>query len=171
MRLRLLVSSYVPLFVLLAIRFDSVVLRVACLLIALVGALFARSIVLAQDSEEPQPMYVAVARNEGAQVAAYLATYLLPFLTVGEPGVQDIIAYSAFLVMVGAVLIQTDFLQVNPLLALSGLHLYHARNDQWQGFLLSREPIDGGRNYLVVDIVNSSVRRVISKIPETATDD
>lgn len=171
MRLGLLVSSYAPLFILLAIRFDSVGLRVACLLIALVGLLFARSMVRAQDSEEPQPMHVAVARNEGAQVAAYLATYLLPFLMVGEPDVQDIVAYSAFLVMVGAVLIQTDFLQVNPLLALSGLHLYQVRNDQWQGFLLSPEPVDGGCNYLVVDIVSSSVRRVISKIPETATDD
>ncbi|MFS0701269.1 hypothetical protein AB6N24_14965 [Cellulomonas sp. 179-A 4D5 NHS] len=163
-------SSYVPLFVLLAIRFDGIALRVACLLIALVGTLFARSLVRAQESEEPQPMYVAEARNEGAQVAAHLATYLLPFLTVSEPDVQDIVAYCVFLVMVGFVFITTDFLQVNPLLALDGFHLFHVRNSQWQGFVLSRDPVDSDANYLVVDVVNTSVRRVIRKLEGAGSD-
>jgi hypothetical protein len=110
-KLRLLLSSYVPLFVLLAIRFDSAALRVSCLVIALAGALFARSLIRAQDNEQPYPMRLTSVRDEGVQVAAYLMTYLLPFLMVSEPGVRDVVAYGAFLVMIGVVLAQTNYLQ------------------------------------------------------------
>jgi hypothetical protein len=170
MRLRLLLSSYVPLFLLLAIRMDGTPLRVTLLVIALAGALCARSVLHANQTQAPQPLRITMVRDEGAQVAAYLATYLLPFLMVSNPTVPDLIAYAAFLGIVGLIFVRTDFLQVNPLLALAGYRLYQAESaEAWQGFVLSTLPIREHRTYAVVGVLGNRVLVAKNEITTSPT--
>jgi hypothetical protein len=42
---------------------------------------------------------VRTVEDRGGEVAGYLATYLLPFVTVSEPDVRDVVGYALFLVV------------------------------------------------------------------------
>jgi hypothetical protein len=137
-RVRLLLGAYAPLFVLLAIRFDGLYLRLACLLLAALGAAGLAALLLAQRREEPSPYRLERVTDEGSQVAAYMATYLLPFLTVPEPSVRDLLAYGAFLILVGWVLSDTDNLLLNPTLRLMGYRVFRVdAGSGWSGFALA----------------------------------
>ncbi|ROS22955.1 hypothetical protein [Cellulomonas sp. PhB150] len=167
-RLLLLTSSYTPLFVLLVIRFEDRALQIGCAIIAALGLVAAGVLIRAQGDEAGSPMELAEVRNEGGQVAAYLATYLLPFLTVSAPTGRDVIAYVGFLVVTGAILWRANALQVNPLLALLRFRLFEVVGDgglPWRGFLLSSKPIIPGTRCTVVDVA-PGLRRVKSIEPE-----
>lgn len=113
-------SSYAPLFAIVAIRVQSLPVRVACVVLAMagVGALVT-VLTLDRRSARAQSTIVSV-RNAGAEAASYLAGYLLPFLTVTEPSVWDVVAYALFIGVVGVVTIKTGVIQVNPMLFVFG---------------------------------------------------
>ncbi|WP_141719472.1 hypothetical protein [Micromonospora peucetia] len=80
--------------------------------------------------------------DAGSQVAGYLASYLLPFLTVSTPSVKDIVAYSVFLGVVCAVYVQTSLLQINPVLYLFRWQVFEVEDSQgFRGFVISRNRI------------------------------
>jgi len=60
-------------------------------------------------------------------LAAYVATYLLPFVVVFGVTIQDVIALALFLIFIGALWINSRMIYLNPLLALAGYHVYLVR--------------------------------------------
>jgi peptidoglycan/LPS O-acetylase OafA/YrhL len=138
-RIRLFISSYVPLFVILAIRFRDLELEVACILAAALGATSLVLLLWKARRIQPDPHRIETVADRGAEVAGYLATYLLPFVTVTEPSARDIAAYVAFLAVVGIVYVQSDMVQINPLLYLFGYRVSAVTTgDGWSGVLISR---------------------------------
>lgn len=146
----LFISSYSPALLILAVRsYDR-----SCVL-------FWVSLGLAALSAGAFLLFIRVARRGGpfravvedveprdADLAAYVATYLLPFIVVFGATTQDVIALALFLVFVGVLWINSDLLYLNPLLALVGYHVYVVRiravgTDQAgtlpRSFLLSRK--------------------------------
>lgn len=59
-----------------------------------------------------------------ADMAAYVATYLLPFLTVTGANAQDVIALGLFLFFIGVLWVGSGLIYLNPLLRLAGVHIY-----------------------------------------------
>lgn len=151
-RLLMFWSSYAPLFLLLAIRFDDDVLRGICSglfvggISALLSVVWKRGNRLAAD-----PYEVATVGDEGAAVAAYLASYILPFATVSTPSGSDIAAYVVFLAMLAVVYVRTPLSQVNPLLYMVGYRVFALRTTSgFDGYIISRrEPIIGDRLHAV----------------------
>jgi hypothetical protein len=96
-RSRLFLGSYATLFTLLAIRFEVTWLEVACAVLAAIGYADMIWIVFGITRRtEHEPITPAAVSDAGSDVAGYLATYLLPFLTVAEPGIRDVVAYVLF---------------------------------------------------------------------------
>lgn len=82
-RIRLFLSSYVPLFAAAAIRFDHKAARVFLIILAAIGVLSLTSLVLVSILSVSRRIATpTAARDLGSGVAAYVATYLLPLLTV-----------------------------------------------------------------------------------------
>lgn len=116
----LFLSSYAPLFGLLAIRFEPPVLWISCVVLAVLGVA-ALVLLLQLDRRVAAASFRLVeVRDAGAEAAAYLASYLLPFLTVATPTAQDVVAYVGFLLIAASVHVQSSLLQVNPLLYVLG---------------------------------------------------
>jgi hypothetical protein len=83
--------------------------------------------------------------DRGGEVAGYLATYLLPFVTVAEPGWRDIVGYLVFLAIVAVVYIRSGLVQINPTLYLFGWRLFAIDiGEGWSGYLLARRPAARG---------------------------
>ncbi|MDX5460192.1 hypothetical protein [Micromonospora tulbaghiae] len=142
MRILLFISSYSPLFTLLAIRFDQAWLRLVCAGLSCLG-LVSFVLIFWLDGKKAKGAYRVVSvADAGSQVAGYLASYLLPFLTVSTPSTKDIVAYSVFLAVVCAVYVKTSLLQINPVLYLFRWQVFEIQDSRgFRGFVISRNRI------------------------------
>ncbi len=138
-RARLFLGSYVLLFVLLAIRFQTWWLVLSCFVLAGIGLLNMLWIVFVVSRKtESEPIRIADVTDAGSDVAGYLATYLLPFLTVAVPTVRDVIAYVIFLLVTGLVYVRSEMTQINPTLYLLGKRVVAIKTDKgWSGHLVA----------------------------------
>jgi hypothetical protein len=145
-RSRLFLGSYALLFVLLALRFSSPWLGWTCAGLALGGFLDMAWIVFGVSSRTAaEPIRVSNVEDAGPEVAGYLATYLLPFLTVAQPSARDIMAYVVFLLVTGLVYVRSEMTQVNPTLYLLGRRVVRVETDQgWSGHLILRSSVRPG---------------------------
>ena len=146
-RLLMYLSSYAPLFGLLAVRFTGPGLWVPCLVLAVAGAAAAGLLLLLDGRSSRGPHKLASVRDAGGEAAAYLASYLLPFLTVATPGWRDIAAYVGFLAVAAVISVRSPAAQVNPLLYLFGYRVLSVTDDQGlQAYLITRQvPLAGQR--------------------------
>jgi hypothetical protein len=142
-RARLFVGSYALLFVLLALRFTTPWLEWLCAVIAGIGFVDTVWIVLIVSRRTAaEPIAVADVTDVGPEVAGYLATYLLPFLTVAKPSDRDVIAYGIFLLVAGLIYVRSEMAQINPTLYVFGRRVLHVRTDRgWDGYVVVRSSV------------------------------
>jgi hypothetical protein len=121
----LFLSSYSPVFVLLALRAYGrvcavVVLALVLLVLAIAGVALFLSIA---RRTEAQTMKVLSVQSRDTDLAGYLVAYLLPFVGVLAADWRDVLALALFIVFVGIVYVNSRMIYVNPLLAAFGYHL------------------------------------------------
>jgi len=114
-RLPLFLSSYLPLFVILAIRFDQPewLWRVCAGLVA-AGLLSVAAVLWAVRQGPVTSVRVDSVRDAGAEAGGYLATYVLPFVVVAMPSARDMVGFAIFLFVLAIIYVRSDPLQVNP---------------------------------------------------------
>lgn len=75
-------------------------LRIACGVICLVGTSDTLQILLRSKAGLiAYPITIHSYEDAGGEVSGYLASYLLPFVTVPSPSIRDLLGYSIFLVV------------------------------------------------------------------------
>jgi hypothetical protein len=89
LKLRLFLGSYAVLFGIFAIRFGGPWLVGACASLAVIGCFDNLRIAGLVQNKEPHRYKVEEIRDQGPEVAGYIATYLLPFVTVAEQGQRE----------------------------------------------------------------------------------
>ena len=119
-RFALFLSSYVPLFLMLALRFTEVWLVTVCLGLAILGAGLGAWILYPSAQRSLGTITVETVSDAGDQATTYLVSYLLPFFAVEQPTIREVAAYAVFLLVVGLVYTRSDMRQVNPFLYLLG---------------------------------------------------
>jgi len=144
-RVRLFLSSYAPLFLILGVRFTDVWLTWSFLVLAtlsiVTGLLIFRS---ARQIATGEYVFTSV-EDRGAEVSGYLATYLLPFVTVVSPSLRDIIGYAIFFGIAGVLYVRSEMIQINPTLYIFGWKVVAVTVDKtWTAHLLTRGDITPG---------------------------
>lgn len=146
-RIALFLSSYAPLFALLAYTnrgsattFWTLVVVTAVSVAALIV------VMLIQRDEQGPVLRIAHARPKDGDVLAYTATYLVPFLGVNLTKGDGIVVFVGFLLVLGIVYINSNMLFVNPLLSLAGYHTFDVTDPQGHEYSLitKREGLDPG---------------------------
>jgi hypothetical protein len=141
----LFLCSYAPLFAILAIRFRTTWLEILCGSLAAIGFAAGVAVVVRYRGLAGQEWRAARVEDRGYEVAGYLASYLLPFVTVTEPGVRDLVGYGIFLIIAGVVYIRSGMLQVNPTLYLLGWRVMEVTvGERWVGYALGRRSLRPG---------------------------
>jgi hypothetical protein len=130
----------------LALRFDGTALRAS---VAGAGAIFladtARLVIWQPRHVGPSPYQITEVRDHGSQVAGYLATYLLPLLVVPTPRVRDLLAYGLFFLVVAAVYVRSEMVDINPTLYMLGLRVLDvATAEGWSGYAIVRSGLAPG---------------------------
>lgn len=147
----LFLSSYLPLFFLIGIRSisESNFVAISCAVLVFAGAL-GTVLFLSTAKRKPKGRYrLLTAEKKDGDVAAYAATYLLPFVTVFGGGWRDLLSLAAFIAFLGVIYVRSRLIYVNPLLAFFGYHLWlvtpitagvsEEGARPWPRYLLSRE--------------------------------
>lgn len=121
----LFLSSYLPLFVLVGLRSIGESRAVVVLCASLVGAGAVGTSIFLWASYRRSKVDVVVLAMDGrdGDVAGYLATYLLPFVTVFTGRWQDIASLGGFVGILGVVYVRSRLIYINPTLSLLGFHL------------------------------------------------
>jgi hypothetical protein len=122
----LYLSGYAPLLIIFALRLigkNHPVKAAASTILAslLIGNAYLSYRLMRSGPED----YVAKqVDSRTSDVAAFVATYLLPFAVVSDVTCWDLGAYAAFVYIVGLVCVRGDYIYINPLLALFGYRAY-----------------------------------------------
>jgi len=127
--LLLFLSSYSPVFALLALRAWGRVCPIVILSLLLLAAAAAGIAIFLSSARRTSPHQIRVLSVEqrDSDLAAYLVGYLLPFVAVLAADWRDVAALALFFVFVGIVYANSRMIFVNPLLALFGYHLVLVR--------------------------------------------
>lgn len=145
----LFLSSYVPLFVLISIRSvgDSDLIAAATGILAVAGVVATIVFLDAARRKQSARYQLAEVESRDGDVAAYAATYLLPFLTVFGGNWKDIVSLVIFIGVLGFVYVRSRLIYVNPMLALLGYRLWRVipvtegssgSRPTWPRFLLAK---------------------------------
>ena len=142
-RVRLFASSYAPLFVALAIKFDNSRLASVLVGVAVVSSVSLWMLLRTSSHTAPRAVTPTACRDMGGEVSAYVATYIIPFVTIGNPDARDLVAYGVVFATLCVVYINSDLVGVNPL-----LYLFRYRVFAVEGIRLDRDGV--ARECLVV---------------------
>lgn len=74
--------------------------------------------------------------DEGGQVAAYIATYLLPFIGFALVGWRDVVALAIYFAVLFVVFARSDLALVNPALYLTGWRVISAKREEHRVLML-----------------------------------
>jgi hypothetical protein len=146
----LFLSSYMPMFILIGLRsIDRAnLIAAASGVLILLGALGMLAFILTARTKAAGDYELLDVESRDQDVAAYAATYLLPFLTVFSEDWRDVLSLAAFIGFLGIVYVRSRLIYVNPVLALLGFRLWRVipvtagvegdtSNVPWPRFLLA----------------------------------
>jgi hypothetical protein len=139
-RFVLFLSSFSPLFAMLALRFTAPALRLGAAGLCLVGLVGALFVLAAEGRKGAASFEVKNVEDSGPEVAGYLASYILPFVAIDQPAPELAVAYMIFLLVAAVVYVQSDMVQINPVFYLLGRRVEKITTapDDWQAYLITR---------------------------------
>jgi len=96
-------------------------------------------------STEGTLLRITRTRPAGAEAAAYLGTYILPFIAIPSPDIWDMVTYGVFFVVAGAIYARTSVILINPMLFLAGFRILEFDDSKVSsGFLVTRSDVKVG---------------------------
>jgi hypothetical protein len=159
-RAQLFLSSYAPLFVILAIRFHGVPLKAVCASLAGYGMLYLMLVTWAAPAlAQPRVYPVKSVDDAAGEVAGYLATYVLPFVTVPSPTAADLAAYCIVAVVVAVIFTRSELARINPTLYLLGWRVACLDTGTVSYYLLCRRLPRAGTSIDAVRVAGLLIRK------------
>jgi hypothetical protein len=142
-RLLLFLSAFAPLFFIWCLRTWPSGIAWAFIVLVLLGVGGTALVVIVSRRDEGEVVKLTRVEGHQSDVAAYVVTYLIPFVTAPLVTPQDWIAVVVFLLLLLALYVTSDLLSVNPLLSLAGLRLFRVEFDSRTAWLLAARPKTG----------------------------
>ena len=146
-RARLFLVSYAPLALMFAARFlasDRWQLATAFAIVGVWGFVDGWRLVRGASERSKRRVHVTKVTDQGGAVAAYLATYLLPFLGNLPSNWGDWIAYSLYFATALVVYVRSDLAVVNPTLYALGFRVVRGRVNDQESLIISRFEVEEG---------------------------
>jgi hypothetical protein len=125
-RVILFLSSYIPLFAVFAVLLWKQDRRAAWVLIVLCGVALLGLIGYLKWARRfaPTPLEVQSVRSKDGETMSYIASYILPFVSLPYGDYYKLAAIVIFLAVLAIVYVNSNMLYINPMLNLFGFHLY-----------------------------------------------
>ncbi len=144
-RCLLFISSYFPLAVIFSILLwqTHLLLAIITLLIGISGLviLFLYFVLIAPRRAKSHETVTELDRHDG-DVLSYVASYLVPFVSLDLTGVQ-LWAVIVFLAVLLIIYVNSNMIYINPMLNILGYHLYEIKiaKNETSFYLLTRQRV------------------------------
>jgi hypothetical protein len=146
-RFILFLSSYIPLFAVFAVLLWQQDQRPAWVLIDVCAVAFAGLVVYLGLALRfaAAPLEVQTVRSKDGETMSYIASYILPFVSLPYGDPYKIAAILIFLGALAIVYVNSNMLYINPMLNLMGYHLYAVTTagDAEHVIIAKRRPVAG----------------------------
>jgi hypothetical protein len=128
-------SSFSPLLVVFALldSFGRGAATVICWCLAALGPLLLLGVFAVARRLEGVPLVAASNQRRDADVLAYVATYLIPFLTVNAVTLRSRLAVGVFIALIALFYIRGEMYFLNPLLGVVGYRVFEVQTGAGDG--------------------------------------
>src|SRR6266478_9860369 len=140
-RLILFLSSYAPLFLIIAMRGwrDSRHLAVGLAGVAVVSVAVLFIFLSTAQKLAPDKVTVSSVVSRDGDAMSYIVTYLLPFLAVKLSDVTDVVSLGIVLLVIAILYVNSNMIYTNPVLNIAGYHIFEIHDvDGKTSALISR---------------------------------
>lgn len=139
----LFLSSYAPLFVILAIKNYSNENLVFAMLVLILIPNFILVFIIKKATTMSGDYYVITElENKSDQFLEYIIAYIIPFLGFNFDLLSDLIVVSMLFALMGFLYIKNDLVYMNPTMNLMGYSLYRIRSDKKTIMIISKKDIN-----------------------------
>lgn len=163
-RLILCLTSYLPLTVIFAVQYyfnKKYITAVLLLVIGIVGLIITEMYLLTAKRLNPRSMSIQSMNKRDGEVMSYIVSYLLPFIALPSGSLADKISLGIFLIVLIVLYINSDMLHINPILSLTGWHVYDVSLTNGENYiLLSRRAARKGREMKVINVCEDILMEV-----------
>lgn len=130
----LFLSSYIPLFMILAVQYWRVLdwLVITVVILSGLGVLGLAVLAYLIGSTQGMDIQPTGVKRRDEAVLAYIVTYLLPFLDLQFAAPRDTVVAVILLLTVGLLYVNSRMIHVNPTLAILGIHIYEIETSSGQ---------------------------------------
>ncbi len=155
-RLMLFLSSYAPLFLIIAMRawHENQRISLACIAVSVLSLFVLFIFLQTAQAIGPSKITIASIKSRDGDVMSYIVTYLLPFLAVklGDP--NDVMSLGILLFVVGLLYVNSNMIYTNPALNIVGYHIFEVEdgNGKVSALLCKRPYIRNGSELDVISI-------------------
>lgn len=171
LRALLFLSSYAPLWLMLAIQcapkdigkgFESGWL-LACAIgfcaVAVVSLLVLWLHIRKVQQTSPHRAAITAVQHKDSEAMRYIASYLLPFLSFSFTDWRMILCLAAFVGVIGVIYVHSNMVYINPVLSFRGYHLYEVTYDSGKVAMLlcKRQHVPTQTSISVVDLGDNAI--------------
>lgn len=152
-------SSYAPLLVIfwLLDSFDSVVLGLVCVAVAIVGCLGLFAVMAIASRISPVSATLADVRPRDTDALSYVVTYLVPFVGASADTLRERTAYLLLFAVLAVLYVRASLFYINPLLNLVGYHLHEGTRSGRMVVVVSKRRLSGVQVDLMVREISRDV--------------
>lgn len=159
----LFLSSYSPLYVIVALRahnaehsilgyqFEPVALgtielsylSIGSLILTIVSVAFLALMIRMNRTRQGQLSEIEHYQNRSDMFTEYILIYIFPFIVFEFSDMFDVAAFLVLFITVGAIVIRSNRLFVNPVLIAFRYRVYEVETEHDKRILLTKKPLDG----------------------------
>jgi drug/metabolite transporter (DMT)-like permease len=131
-RLILFLSSYAPLFLIIAVRGwkDSRSLAIGLAVAAVLSVVILFVFLRMAQKLAPGKVAVSSVISRDGDAMSYIVTYLLPFLAVKLNDPTDVFSLGVVLFVIGLLYVNSNMIHTNPVLNIAGYHIFEIEDSK-----------------------------------------
>lgn len=148
----LFISSYLPLFGILAFQYRDIFTTVRGHTIpyltvffgglCLLSLPFLYLVIRVQSRSSPDFKEIDEYRRRNDQVTSYLLVYIFAFFGINLLNINDLVAFIVFFGIVGIIQIRSSQLHVNPILGAIGYDIYQVKTGREVALVVTNSPLE-----------------------------
>lgn len=152
-------SSYAPLLVIfwLLDSFDSTVLGLACVAVAIVGCVGLSAVMVVASRIGSVSTTLSDVRPRDTDALSYVVTYLVPFVGASADTARERLAYLLLFAVLAVLYVRASLFYINPLLNLVGYHLHEGTRSGRMVIVVSKRRLAGAQVDLMVREISRDV--------------
>jgi hypothetical protein len=147
-RLILFLSSYAPLFMIIAMRGweKSRTVGLVMVVVAIVSVIVLFLFLGVVSRLAPDKIIVESVTSRDGDTMSYIVTYLLPFLAVNLSDVMDVGSLGVLFLVIAILYVNSNMIYTNPVLNLAGFHVFeiHDANGKTSALISKRSYLRTG---------------------------